>query len=65
MAITWFLITANFKEIKMTKDEYIDHEVRLRMLERLYEKLDIKMNAIITIAITGLLLPIILKYFEV
>ena len=46
----------------MTKDEHIDHEVRIRMLERLYSNLNGKMNIVITIAITGVLLPVILKY---
>ena len=46
----------------MTKDEYIDHELRIRILEHLSKSMNYKLNALITIAITGLAMPMILKY---
>ena len=49
----------------MTKDEYIDHELRIRMMERLYLDLNTKMNAIIGIAITAVIIPVILKVWGV
>ena len=46
----------------MTKDEYIDHELRIRMLEHLSKSINNKMNALITIAVTGLFIPVLMKY---
>ena len=46
----------------MTEDEYIDHEVRIKMLEQTCKQLNTKMNALITIAITGFILPIVIKF---
>lgn len=46
----------------MTKDEYIDHELRIRMMEHLHKSINSKMNALITIAITGLIIPVLMKY---
>jgi|CXWK01.1.fsa_nt_gi hypothetical protein len=48
----------------MTKDEYIDHELRIRMMEHLYKSMNSKMNALITIAITGLIIPVLMKYLS-
>lgn len=47
-----------------SKEHYVDHEVRIRMLERLSHQLNSKMNAMITIAITAVLIPLALKYFS-
>lgn len=47
----------------MTKDEYIDHELRIRMLEHLGRVMNYKLNALITIAITGFAMPMLVKYF--
>lgn len=47
----------------MTKDEYIDHELRIRMLERIGQQTINRLNALITIAITGFAMPILVKYF--
>ena len=46
----------------MTKDDYIDHELRLRLLEHLSKSMNSKLNALITIAITGFALPLLVKY---
>lgn len=46
----------------MTKDEYIDHELRIRLLEHLSKSMNHKLNALITIAITGLIIPVLMKY---
>jgi hypothetical protein len=47
----------------MNKDEYIDHELRIRMLEHLSKSMNYKLNALITIAITGFAMPMFMKYF--
>lgn len=49
----------------MNKEEYIDHELRIRMMEHLNKQLNQKLNALITITITGFLLPLFLKHFGV
>lgn len=49
----------------MNKEEYIDHELRIRMLEILSKQMNKKMNALITIAITGFAMPMLLKYFGI
>ncbi len=47
----------------MSKDEYIDHEVRIRVLDYQYKSVNYKLNALITIVITGFLMPMVFKYF--
>lgn len=47
----------------MNKEEYIDHELRIRMLELLGKSTNYKLNALITIAITGFAMPMLVKYF--
>lgn len=47
----------------MTKDEFIDHELRIRMMEHLNKTMNIKLNALITIAITGFAMPMLMKFF--
>jgi len=49
----------------MNKEEYIDHELRIRMLEHLSRQMNQKLNALITIAITGFILPLLLKHFGI
>lgn len=49
----------------MNKEEYIDHELRIRMLEHLSRQMNQKLNALITIAITGFILPLLLKNFGI
>ena len=49
----------------MTKDEYIDHEIRIRMMERLYEEMNKKLNALIGITITAVLIPLALKMWGI
>jgi tetrahydromethanopterin S-methyltransferase subunit G len=53
----------------MSQDEYIDHEVRLRLhdhkfnaLEKRLDKMDNKINWSLGLLISGLLIPLILKY---
>lgn len=48
----------------MNKDEYIDHELRIRMMEILYKSMNSKMNALITIAVTSLIIPVVMKYIS-
>jgi hypothetical protein len=63
----------------MTEEQYIEHEVKLRVHNALFnhidykfsniesrmDKLEGKMNAIITIAVSSLLIPLVLKYFGI
>ncbi len=63
----------------MTKDEYIEHEVKLRLhdalfnhidykfntLEKRMDKLEGKANWMIGIIISGFAMPIILKHFGI
>ena len=49
----------------MTKEEYIDHELRIRMLEILNRQTLNRLNALITIAITSLAMPIVLRHFGI
>lgn len=44
-------------------NQYIDHEVRIRMLERVNQQIVARANAIIVIVTTGFLLPVLIKYF--
>ena len=47
----------------MSKDEYIDHELRIRMLEHVNKQTISRLNMLITIAITGFAMPMLVKYF--
>jgi hypothetical protein len=49
----------------MTQENYIDHEVRIRMLEKLYGRMNSKLNGLILIAITGVIIPVLLKRYGV
>lgn len=49
----------------MTKDEYIDHEVRIRIQERLSHEINVKLNALIGVAITAVLIPVVLKMWGI
>jgi hypothetical protein len=51
--------------MRMSKEDYVDHEVRIRMLERLGHDLNVKMNTLIGIVITGFAMPLILKLWGV
>jgi hypothetical protein len=44
----------------MTNEEYIEHEVKLRVHDRMFKMLEQKLNAIIALCVSGVLLPIIL-----
>lgn len=44
------------------KEDFINHEVRIRILQHISKQTNNKLNALITIAITGLIMPVILKY---
>ncbi len=48
----------------MNKDEYIDHELRIRLLEHLGKQMNYKLNALITMLLTGFLFQMILQYFH-
>lgn len=46
-----------------TQENYVDHEVRIRMLEILSKKINMKMNAGLGLILSGVLIPIILKKY--
>ncbi len=50
-----------FEGERMNEDQFIDHEVRVRILERLSHEMNKKLNAIIGIVITGVVLPVVFK----
>ncbi len=50
----------------MQVENYIDHEVRIRVLESLTKKINIKMNILIMVFVIGyFILPVMLKHFGV
>lgn len=46
--------------IIMTKDEYIEHEVKLRIHNYKFRTIETKLNWIITLLVSGIVLPILL-----
>jgi hypothetical protein len=47
----------------MNNETIIDHEVRIRMLERINQQLINRSNTLIIIVTTGFFLPVLIKYF--
>jgi hypothetical protein len=47
----------------MNDEQYIDHEVRIRMQERINEQLIKRANTILVVVVSGFLLPILVKFF--
>lgn len=41
---------------------YINHEVRIQLLERMMSKVDNKMSVALTLILSSIILPIILKW---
>lgn len=55
----------------MTSEQYIEHEVKIRIqehkfsiLEETIKKLDGKINWLIGIVLTGIVIPVVLHFFE-
>lgn len=48
----------------MTNEDYIDHEVRIRMQELCYKQLDGKLNLLIGLLIGSVVIPILLHAFN-
>jgi hypothetical protein len=46
----------------MQNSDFIDHEIRLRMLEKLTQQINTKMNTALMLLLSGVLIPIIMKY---
>lgn len=46
----------------MTNDEYINHELRLQMLEKVTQQINSKMNTALMLLITAVIIPMISKY---
>jgi hypothetical protein len=46
----------------MTKDEYIEHEVKLRVHDHKFKMLEAKLNFIIGLGISGVILPVLLHW---
>lgn len=47
----------------MDKD-VTDHEIRIRMLEELTKRINHKMNTALMLLISGVILPLLIKYLE-
>lgn len=47
----------------MNTETIIDHEVRIRMLERINTQLISRSNAILVVVVSGFALPALIKYF--
>lgn len=43
-------------------EHYIDHEVRIRLLEHLASQINTKMNVGLTLIVGSLILPVVLKW---
>ena len=52
-------------KFEITQENYIDHELRIRMIERVNKQLVNRMNGLITIAVTAVILPILLKHWGI
>lgn len=52
--------------LTVEQEQYIDHEVRIRVMQEVnsekFKRLESKMNWLITLAVSGMLLPVILHY---
>ena len=48
----------------MAKEDKVDHEVRIRMLEELTKRIDSKMTTGLMLVLSGVLVPLVLKYLE-
>ncbi len=48
----------------MDTKEYIDHEVRLRMLEDITVQINSKMNTGLMLLISGILIPLLVHWLE-
>lgn len=46
------------------EEQYIEHEVKLRVHDERFKALDAKLNLIITLVIGGFVMPIILHYLK-
>ena len=46
----------------MTKEEYIEHEVKLRVHDYKFKHLDYKLNFIIALGISGIVIPVLLHW---
>lgn len=49
----------------MTEEQYIEHEVKLRVQEEKFKALQGKLNLIIGTALTGVIIPIVLHILKV
>jgi hypothetical protein len=49
----------------MNQEQYIEHEVKLRVHEEKFKIMNSKLNFIIATGITGIIIPIILHYLKV
>lgn len=46
-----------------SNEQYIEHEVKLRLHDHKFKLLDHKLNFLIGLVVTNLILPSVLKYF--
>lgn len=48
-----------------TLEQYIDHEVRIRVQDEQIKSMDSKLNLIISLVMGGLFLPIVLSFLKI
>lgn len=48
----------------MTTEQYIDHEVRIRLQEVEFKRMEAKLNFLIALSITGILVPVLLHWLK-
>lgn len=48
----------------MDRDDQIDHEIRIRMLEELTKQINTKMNTALMLLLSGVLIPLLMKYLD-
>jgi hypothetical protein len=56
-------MTSSNIELLKDKEAYIEHELRIRIGEYKNSATNRKLNALIMIAITGVIIPCLFKYF--
>lgn len=49
----------------MTQEEYIEHEVKLRLHDYNFKRMEAKLNLLIGLVISGWLLPIALHFLKI
>ena len=51
--------------MEKSTQQYIEHEVKLRVHDHRFRSLELKLNFLIATGITGIILPVVLHWFKV